>query len=91
MSSPIELPSLTDWLGYLAALLTTLAFLPQVIRIWRTRSARDVSLPTFLMFTSGVALWLAYGIALGVWPIILANTLTLVFSAAILVMKLRFG
>ncbi|ACI99949.1 SemiSWEET family sugar transporter [Rhodospirillum centenum] len=81
---------LTEMIGYGAATLTTVAFLPQAVKIWRTRSARDVSLPTFALFTLGVLLWLAYGLLLGAWPVILANTVTLGLSVLILLMKLRF-
>jgi MtN3 and saliva related transmembrane protein len=79
-----------DALGLLAGVLTTLAFVPQVIRVWRTRSARDLSLASFAIFTVGVALWLAYGIAIGALPVIVANAVTLVLAGAILVMKLVF-
>ena len=80
-----------DLIGYLAGLLTTLAFFPQVVKIWRTRSARDVSLAAFAVFTIGIALWLAYGIVKGEMPIIIPNAVTLCLSLAILGMKLRFG
>jgi len=79
-----------DALGLAAGVLTTLAFVPQVIRVWRTRSARDLSLASFAIFTVGVALWLAYGIAIGALPVIVANAVTLVLAGAILVMKLVF-
>jgi MtN3 and saliva related transmembrane protein len=78
-------------LGFVAGVLTTAAFIPQVLKIWRTRSARDVSLAMYAVFTSGVVLWLAYGLALGSMPIIVANVFTLVLSLAVLVMKLRYG
>lgn len=78
------------WLGYLAGLLTTLAFVPQVWKIWTSKSAKDVSLPAFLAFTAGVALWLAYGILKQELPISIWNAVTLVLAAAIVVMKLRF-
>ena len=80
-----------DILGLLAGFLTTIAFVPQVWRIWKTRSARDVSLPTFAAFTVGVATWLAYGILHNELPIILWNAVTLVLAGAIVVMKIRFG
>jgi len=80
-----------DLIGAFAGALTTLAFLPQVWRIWRTRSARDLSLSMYLIFTSGVALWFAYGLALGATPIIVANGITLVLAATVLAMKLKFG
>ena len=78
------------WLGYLAGLLTTLAFVPQVWKIWTSKSAKDVSLPAFLAFTAGVALWLAYGIFKQELPISIWNGVTLVLAAAIVVMKVRF-
>ena len=77
--------------GLAAGFLTTVAFVPQVVKIWRTRSAKDVSLPAFIVFTIGVAGWIAFGILKQDPPIILWNTVTLVLAAAILVMKARFG
>ena len=79
------------WLGFAAGLLTTLAFVPQVVKIWKTKSARDVSLHTFAAFTLGVALWLAYGIVRQEPPIIVWNAVTLVLAGAILAMKMKFG
>jgi len=77
-------------IGFIAATLTTLAFVPQVIMVWRTRSAKDVSLGMYAMFTTGVAAWLIYGILIGSLPVILANAITLLLAAAVIVMKLRF-
>ena len=76
--------------GYLAGLLTTLAFVPQALHIWRTRSARDISLHTFSAFTVGVFLWLVYGILKAEWPIVIWNGVTFVLAGLILGMKLRF-
>ena len=81
----------TSLVGFAAGFLTTVAFIPQVLKIWRTRSAEDVSLATFLAFTLGVALWLAYGILSKEPPIIVWNGVTLVLAGAILAMKLKFG
>lgn len=77
--------------GLFAGLLTTFAFIPQVLRIWRSKSARDISLPTFVLFTIGVGCWLVYGILKQEPPIILWNAVTLAFASAILAMKIRFG
>jgi MtN3 and saliva related transmembrane protein len=63
----------TNIVGFIAAIFTTFAFVPQVIKVWRTRSTADISLGMYSLFTLGVALWLAYGILLNAWPIILAN------------------
>lgn len=79
-----------DLIGYTAGFLTTVAFVPQVVKIYRTKSADDVSLATFAAFCTGLALWLAYGILLSEPPMILWNAITLVLAAAILVMKLKY-
>lgn len=77
--------------GLAAGFLTTVAFIPQAHKIWKTRSARDVSLPAFAAFTAGVVLWLAYGILRQEAPIIVWNAITLALAGAILAMKIRFG
>lgn len=82
---------LHDVIGTCAATLTTIAFVPQVWQIWRTRNARDISLPMYLIFTVGVVMWLLYGLLLGAMPIIFANIVTLVLALSVIVMKLRFG
>lgn len=78
----------TNLLGIVAGTLTTIAFVPQVVRIWRTRSTHDISMLMFGIFSLGVVLWLLYGIAVGSWPIILANLVTLVLSLTVLYFKL---
>jgi MtN3 and saliva related transmembrane protein len=80
--------STTDWLGTFAAILTTLSFVPQAWLILRTRNASSLSLGMYAAFTAGIALWLAYGVALGEWPIIVANAITLALSGSILAMKI---
>ena len=77
-------------LGFVAAFCTTAAFVPQLVRVLRLRSARDISLPTFLMFSVGVFLWLVYGLSIGSKPMIASNGITLVLSVSILVLKLRY-
>ena len=81
---------LTDLVGYLAASLTTLSFVPQAWHTFTTRDVSGVSLGMYATFTAGVALWLAYGVLLHAWPIVIANAITLTLSAGILVMKLRY-
>jgi MtN3 and saliva related transmembrane protein len=78
-------------IGMLAGTLTTLAFVPQVVKTWRTRSAEDISVGMLLLFSTGLALWLIYGIAIAALPIILANSVTLILKFAILLMKWRFA
>lgn len=80
----------TDILGFVAGALTTIAFVPQVIKIWKSKHARDISMGTFAIFSMGVALWLWYGIQLGAVPIILANAITLLLSLTILFFKLKY-
>jgi MtN3 and saliva related transmembrane protein len=81
----------TELLGYLAATGTTLAFLPQVLRVWRTRSAEDISLVMYLLFMAGVALWILYGMRIHSLPVVVANATALVLAGAVLVGKLRFA
>lgn len=76
-------------LGYAAATLTTLSFVPQAWLTLRSRDTRGISLGMYAAFTLGVALWLAYGITIGRWPIIVANAVTLALAATILFTKLR--
>jgi MtN3 and saliva related transmembrane protein len=75
--------------GFLAGALTTIAFIPQVLRTWRTRSTEDLSLAMLVVFNIGVALWLVYGIALREPPMMLWNAATLPMSISLLVLKLR--
>ena len=83
--------ALLDWTGYAAAFCTMIAFVPQVLRVWRTRSTEDISLKMFLVLVTGLCLWLAYGFGRGEVPIILANGATLLLAGTILAFKLRHG
>jgi MtN3 and saliva related transmembrane protein len=78
-------------IGLLAGLLTTIAFVPQVLKIYRTKSGRDISARMFTMFSIGILLWLYYGVLLQSIPIILANAVTLVLTLAILALKIRYS
>ncbi len=80
-----------EWVGRVAGTLTTFAFVPQVLRVVRTRHTRDLSLGTFALFCGGVALWLWYGLWLGSLPIVVANGATLVLALIILGYKIKFG
>lgn len=80
-----------ETLGYIAGILTTVAFVPQVMQIYRTKSAKDVSLSMFLLFTVGVALWLAYGLMTHSFPVVAANTVTLMLSFVILYFKWKYS
>ena len=81
----------TLWVGFAAGFLTTASFVPQLIKIWKTKSAEDVSRRMFIAVSVGMFLWLIYGIALGQIPMIVWNSVSLVLALAILVLKHRFG
>ena len=76
--------------GSIAASLTTLAFVPQVIQVVKTKSTKDISLPMFVLFSIGVSLWLAYGLLLLAIPIIVANIVVLVLALTILFYKIKY-
>lgn len=80
-----------DLLGYLAACCTAGAFLPQVIQAWKSRDTRAISMPMYLVFVTGVLLWLAYGLQINNWPMTIANLVTLVLAGTVLALKLRYG
>jgi MtN3 and saliva related transmembrane protein len=80
---------LLDLVGYPAATLTTIAFLPQAWKSWQTRDLSGISLPMYTLFTLGVAFWLAYGILLGSLPIIIGNGITLALASVVLFLKVR--
>ena len=78
------------YIGFFAAFCTTIAFLPQAIKVYKTKSTKDISLYMFLIFTIGVLSWLIYGLVINDLPIILANAVTLVLSFFILIYKIKF-
>ena len=80
-----------DAIGSIAAILTTVSFLPQAWHSFKTRDVSGISLSMYSVFTAGVALWLLYGVLLQSWPLVIANSITLLLAIAILWMKLRFG
>lgn len=84
MQTSIEL------MGYVAAFCTTAAFIPQVLLVWRQRSASGISFAMYLSFCFGVFLWLCYGLVIRAWPLAINNGITLVLAASVLVMKWRF-
>ncbi|MFT4578864.1 MAG: MtN3 and saliva related transmembrane protein [Nitrospinales bacterium] len=77
-------------IGYFAGFLTTVSFIPQVLKTWKSKSASDLSLWMFSAFSLGVLCWLVYGVLLGEAPMIFWNVVTLIFALALLVMKLKF-
>lgn len=79
-----------EWTGYVAATLTTVAFIPQAVKTLKTKDTRSISLGMYIVFTVGVGFWLMYGIHLQSLPMIVSNVITLALAAAILAMKLRW-
>ena len=81
----------TNIVGFTAAFLTTISYIPQVIKVMRSKSTEDLSLATFLLLFLGLSLWLVYGILLKNAPLIVANIITLFFISMILIHKLKYG
>lgn len=79
----------TELIGYFSAFLTTLAFVPQAHHSWKTRDLSGVSLPMYSLFSLGVGGWLCYGILIVSWPIIMANSITLILACVVLYLKLK--
>ncbi len=80
-----------DLIGYAAAFCTTAAYVPQVVRVWRTCSTKDISMRMFLILATGLALWAVFGVLKGEMPIIVANVVSLALASSILVCKFRYG
>ena len=78
------------YIGFFAAFCTTISFLPQAVKVYKSRSTKDISLYMFLIFTIGTSCWLIYGVIISSVPIILANAITLVLSFFILVYKIKY-
>ncbi len=77
-------------LGTLAAILTTVAFIPQVVQVWKTKQTKDISLGMFSLFSVGVFLWFLYGIVLMKWPMIIANGIVFILASIILGFKIKY-
>ena len=90
MAAEMNPEHLQDVIGAAAATLTTASFVPQALKTFRTRDVSGISLGMYSLFATGVALWLAYGVLLSDWPIIIANAITLALACAVLAMKLRY-
>ena len=91
MSATVDPSATVELVGYMAAVCTTLCWLPQAVRTIRTKDTRGISLATQAFFSIGIALWLAYGVMLGSWPVIASNAVTLPLVLAVLAMKIRYG
>ncbi len=82
--------NLIDLIGTIAAILTTASFLPQAWHTFSTKDVSGISLGMYSVFTSGVAMWLVYGLLIHAWPVVISNLITLMLASAILAMKLRY-
>ena len=80
-----------DLFGFLAAILTTIAFLPQLYKTWKTKSADDVSLIMVILFITGLICWIIYGIRINSIPILVANIITFIFNLLILILKITYN
>ncbi len=80
---------LHNLVGYAAAILTTVAFVPQALKSWETCDLSGVSLPMYSLFTMGMVMWLVYGVMLWSWPIIIANAITIVLASVMLALKVK--
>jgi MtN3 and saliva related transmembrane protein len=80
-----------EWLGYVAATLTTAAFVPQAVKTIRSRDTRSISLGMYVVFTIGIVFWFGYGLVLDSWPMIVSNAITFVLASTILALKIRHG
>ena len=80
-----------DFFGFSAALLTTIAFLPQLYKTWQTKSAEDVSLIMLILFLTGLVCWIIYGIKIHSVPILVANIITFIFNFSILILKITYS
>tara|TARA_Y100001968_G_scaffold296112_1_gene304077 strand:+ start:778 stop:1053 length:276 start_codon:yes stop_codon:yes gene_type:complete len=79
-----------DLFGFLAAVLTTIAFLPQLYKTWKTKSAEDVSLVMLILFVTGLICWIIYGLKINSTPIVIANVVTFIFNFSILILKITY-
>lgn len=82
---------MVELVGYLAGFLTTISYFPQVIKTLKFKETKDIALGMYILLTTGVGLWFAYGVLLGSWPVIIANGVSFGLAASILAMKLRYG
>jgi len=89
--TPDSVPVTIHWIGGMAAVLTTVCWLPQAVRVVRSKDTAAISLLTNLIFATGILLWLVYGIVIGNWPLIAANAVSMIFTLVIIAMKLRHG
>ena len=81
--------TLLDLIGFLAATFTTVAFIPQAWKSWKSRDLSGISLPMYALFTLGVGFWLIYGFLIASWPIMIGNSITLALASMVLALKIK--
>ena len=86
----VDHPAAVTILGLVAGTLTTISFLPQLLKAWKSRSTHDISIGMFSLLAAGIVLWIVYGVVTADVPVIVANSVTLVFVGLILALKLRY-
>lgn len=79
----------SEYIGFLAAILTTVAFVPQAVHSWKTRDLSGISLPMYSLFSAGVLFWMIYGILINSWPVAVANAITLLLACVVLMLKVK--
>jgi len=86
----MAVPPVAAVVGTVAALLSITSFAPQILKIWKEKDASSVSLRTYIVTVTGFACWIAYGVLIKAWPVVVSNIASLLMSGAVLVMKWRF-
>ena len=81
----------SELIGYIATVLSIVAFFPQVAKAWKTKSTKDISFPMYFIFTVSQAIWLTYGILITSWPVVVANVTIFLLALSILLLKLKYG
>ena len=81
----------TEVIGLIGATFTTMAFLPQVVKTWKSKSVSDISIGLSLLFTVGTIFWLYYGIMINESPVIISNAITMVLTGSLLILKIKYG
>jgi MtN3 and saliva related transmembrane protein len=81
---------IAEIIGYIATTLSVIAFIPQAIKSWKTKSTKDISLGMYAIFTTSQVLWFTYGVLIVAWPLIVANAIIFTLSAIILIHKLKY-
>lgn len=85
----IKLKHMESYLGFIAAFCTTIAFIPQVVKVYKSKHTKDISLGMFLLLNLGIVLWICYGIMIESYPVVIANAITIILSGYILVTKIK--